>query len=201
MNFLVLGTPFLLFMLNYDWPVSYLIKLVGAVLILVGLIELKNDIKDQDKLKTLTVCYTIVCGASTAGTFVLRMIVDMGNKVEAVPLAAKLICLILWAAAVLVSVYIMDMLYKLLDKNRELLSDTVNLVKLGDTLKKLYFVTVFTYVSNLIYMLLPYRQTADFFAVLMIIGKLVLYVLIIISTVRFFRLRTDYYSHTADDEE
>ena len=95
----------------------------------------------------------------------------------------------------------MDMLYKLLDKNRELLSDTVNLVKLGDTLKKLYFVTVFTYVSNLIYMLLPYRQTADFFAVLMIIGKIVLYVLIIISTVRFFRLRTDYYSHTADDEE
>ncbi len=201
MNFLVLGTPFLLFMLNYDWPLSYIIKLVGTVFVLIGLIELKDKLKNPDKLKTITVSYIIVCAASAAGTLILRMIVDMGRKVEVIPWAAKLICLVLWAAAVLVSVYIMDMLYKLIDKNRELLSDTVNLVKMGDTLKKVYFVTVFTYISNCIYILLPYRQTADFFAVLMIIGKLVLYVLIIIAAVRFFKLRTDYYRQTADDEE
>ena len=201
MNFLVLGTPFLLFMLNYDWPLSYIIKLVGTVFVLIGLIELKDKLKNPDKLKTITVSYIIVCAASAAGTLILRMIVDMGRKVEVIPWAAKLICLVLWAAAVLVSVYIMDMLYKLIDKNRELLSDTVNLVKMGDTLKKVYFVTVYTYISNCIYILLPYRQTADFFAVLMIIGKLVLYVLIIIAAVRFFKLRTDYYRQTADDEE
>ena len=201
MNFLVLGTPFLLFMLNYDWPLSYIIKLVGTVFVLIGLIELKDKLKNPDKLKTITVSYIIVCAASAAGTLILRMIVDMGRKVEVIPWAAKLICLVLWAAAVLVSVYIMDMLYKLIDKNRELLSDTVNLVKMGDTLKKVYFVTVFTYISNCIYILLPYRQTADFFAVLMIIGKLVLYVLIIIAAVRFFKLRTDYYRQTTDDEE
>ena len=201
MNFLVLGTPFLLFMLNYDWPLSYIIKLVGTVFVLIGLIELKDKLKNPDKLKTITVSYIIVCAASAAGTLILRMIVDMGRKVEVIPWAAKLICLVLWAAAVLVSVYIMDMLYKLIDKNRELLSDTVNLVKMGDTLKKVYFVTVFTYISNCIYILLPYRQTADFFAGLMIIGKLVLYVLIIIAAVRFFKLRTDYYRQTVDDEE
>ena len=199
MNFLVLGTPFLLFMLNFDWSVSYAVKLVGAIFMLVGMYELKNEMSHDNKLKKY---FTACLGFSAAGgivILVMRLLSTLGESVKNVSAAANAFALLIWGAAVIIPLYCIAMLYGYIDDNRDKLTDTVNLVKLGFTLKKVYIVTVFAYVSNVIYVLLPYRQTADFFAVLMIIGKITLYVLIIVSTVRFFKVRIDYYIKNAEE--
>ncbi|MBR1422984.1 MAG: hypothetical protein IJ571_06040 [Ruminococcus sp.] len=201
MNFLVLGTPFLLFMLNYDWPLSYAIKLVGAVFIIIGLAELRSQLKYEAKLKTLFVVFAFLCGFSAVLVQILRLLSVLGEMSKTVPLVADIIALLLWAAAVLIPLYAISMLYDVLDKNREYLAYTANLVKLEYTLKKICFVTIFVYISNVIYVLLPYRQTGDFFGVLMAIGKIILYILIIIASIRFFKVRSDYYQKAEDSEE
>ena len=201
MNFLVLGTPLLLFMLNYDWPLSYAIKLVGAVFIIIGLTELKNDFLAVDKTKKLLIYFIVFNAVSGIVILSLRFGHAFDNDILKVPLGFRLLALLFWAAASIGSVYAMKQIYYLLDVDRDQLFSTVNLVKLEYTLKKIYYVTVFVYISNVIYVLLPYRQTGDFFGVLMAIGKIILYVLIIVATVRFFMVRSDYYQKAEDSEE
>ena len=199
MNFLVLGSPLLLFMLNYDWTTSYFIKLVGALLTLVGIIELKSEFKGLLKLKKATALYAVFCGVSAGCIAFMKFFHILGSeKIKLRPLG-DLLSLALWAGAVFFGLYISRQVYNCIDKERENLSDTVGLVRLGYTLTKVIYLTVFTYVSNVIYILLPYRQTADFFAVLMMIGKICLYVLIIVYSVRFFRVRTSYYQKENDN--
>lgn len=201
MNFLVLGTPFLLFMLNYDWPLSYAIKLVGAVFIFIGLTELKNEFLSADKTKRLLMPFIILNAVSAVVIFCIRSGNAFDKDILKVPLCFRLSALLFWAAATIGAVYIMKQIYHLLDADRDLLFGTVNLVKLEYTLKKIYFVTIFVYISNVFYVLLPYRQTGDFFGVLMAIGKMFLYVLIIVATVRLFGVRSDYYRKAEDSEE
>lgn len=48
MNFLCIGTAFLLFQLNFGWTSNYIVKLVGFMIFLVGLGELRDLCRVQD---------------------------------------------------------------------------------------------------------------------------------------------------------
>ena len=130
MNFFMVGSFFMLFMLNAGWTSNYVIKLVGFLFFAVGTAEAEERTDAFAHLKKPAYTSSTMCALAVVCQLLLKLL-------SPAAMAANVISILLSAATVYMSLNLMRMFLVALDSHRELVEDVSNIVRLQGSFNKL----------------------------------------------------------------
>ena len=113
MNFFMVGSFFMLFMLNAGWTSNYVIKLVGFLFFAVGTAEAAERTDAFAHLKKPAYTSSAMCALAVVCQLLLKLL-------SPAAMAANVISILLSAATVYMSLNLMRMFLVALDSHREL---------------------------------------------------------------------------------
>ena len=113
MNFFMVGSFFMLFMLNAGWTSNYVIKLVGFLFFAVGTAEAEERTDAFAHLKKPAYTSCAMCALAVVCQLLLKLL-------SPAAMAANVISILLSAATVYMSLNLMRMFLVALDSHREL---------------------------------------------------------------------------------
>ena len=122
MNFFMVGSFFMLFMLNAGWTSNYVIKLVGFLFFAVGTAEAEERTDAFAHLKKPAYTSSAMCALAVVCQLLLKLL-------SPAAMAANVISILLSAATVYMSLNLMRMVLVALDSHRELVEDVSNIVR------------------------------------------------------------------------
>ena len=181
MNFFMVGSFFMLFMLNAGWTSNYVIKLVGFLFFAVGTAEAEERTNAFAHLKKPAYTSSTMCALAV----VLKLL-------SPAAMAANVISILLSAATVYMSLNLMRMFLVALDSHRELVEDVSNIVRLQGSFNKLALMTFIYFGGDLLNRLIPIEFVTTLAGVVAAIAKILVYIFMLIMLYNFNKLRTDY---------
>ena len=185
MNFFMVGSVFMLFMLNADWTSNYVIKLAGFVFFAVGVFESEEHTDAFSHLKKPAWTSSAMCAAAAAAQLLLKLL-------KPADIAANIISILLCVAVTYMSLNLFRMFYVALDKHRELVTDASNIVRLGGNFQKLALFTAVNVVCDLLNRLIPLELVSTLAGVFTAVSKILVYIFLLILAFNFYKLRTDF---------
>ena len=179
MNFFMVGSFFMLFMLNAGWTSNYVIKLAGFLFFAVGTAEAEERTDAFAHLKKPAYTSSAMCA------LLLKLL-------SPAAMAANVISILLSAATVYMSLNLMRMFLVALDSHRELVEDVSNIVRLQGSFNKLALMTFIYFGGDLLNRLIPIEFVTTLAGVIAAIAKILVYIFLLIMLYNFNKLRTDY---------
>ena len=176
MNFFMVGSFFMLFMLNAGWTSNYVIKLAGFLFFAVGTAEAEERTDAFAHLKKPAYTSSAMCALAVVCQLLLKLL-------SPAAMAANVISILLSAATVYMSLNLMRMFLVALDSHRELVEDVSNIVRLQGSFNKLALMT-FIYFGG--------EFVTTLAGVIAAIAKILVYIFLLIMLYNFNKLRTDY---------
>ena len=176
MNFFMVGSFFMLFMLNAGWTSIYVIKLVGFLFFAVGTAEAEERTDAFAHLKKPAYTSSAMCALAVVCQLLLKLL-------SPAAMAANVISILLSAATVYMSLNLMRMFLVALDSHRELVEDVSNIVRLQGS---------FNFGGDLLNRLIPIEFVTTLAGVIAAIAKILVYIFLLIMLYNFNKLRTDY---------
>ena len=143
MNFFMVGSFFMLFMLNAGWTSNYVIKLVGFLFFAVGTAEAEERTDAFAHLKKPAYTSSAMCALAVVCQLLLKLL-------SPAAMAANVISILLSAATVYMSLNLMRMFLVALDSHRELVEDISNIVRLQGSFNKLALMTFIYFGGDLL---------------------------------------------------
>ena len=179
MNFFTVGFLLANFQLNAGWTVGYLIKLVGAFFILGGIAELGGF--EQKILPTRFLCAMLImlCGAS-AGT--MYFCEDTSTVV------ARACCVLDAMATTGIAAAIYRYLFRLLKDEPELIGDEPLVRRCSTGYDRMLAVMAAALIADCVNRFTS-GTAADAAGVVMAVARIVSYVMLLVGTFGFNRLR------------
>jgi hypothetical protein len=201
MNFLCLGTAFLLIQLKLSGLALYVIKLIGFLLFIVGLRELsdlcaRQKVGGEDKrisrLKEIEKSCTV--SAVLCGVAVICMI--LLKALKPAEMAVNVIGILLGAAVTVMSLGLFRQTVNLIlenekDDSHPLVNNRANVVRLSESFTKTAVCTLAGLVCDIINRLIPVAAIEDVSGFLAYIIRITMYVFLIMTVVHFNRVRVD----------
>ena len=178
MNFFMVGSFFMLFMLNAGWTSNYVIKLVGFLFFAVGTAEAEERTNAFAHLKKPAYTSSTMCALAVVCQLLLKLL-------SPAAMAANVISILLSAATV-------RMFLVALDSHRELVEDVSNIVRLQGSFNKLALMTFIYFGGDLLNRLIPIEFVTTLAGVVAAIAKILVYIFMLIMLYNFNKLRTDY---------
>lgn len=185
MNFSMVGSFFMLFMLNAGWTSNYVIKLVGFLFFAVGTAEAEERTDAFAHLKKPAYTSSAMCALAVVCQLLLKLL-------SPAAMAANVISILLSAATVYMSLNLMRMFLVALDSHRELVEDVSNIVRLQGSFNKLALMTFIYFGGDLLNRLIPIEFVTTLAGVIAAIAKILVYIFLLIMLYNFNKLRTDY---------
>lgn len=185
MNFFMVGSFFMLFMLNAGWTSNYVIKLAGFLFFAVGTAEAAERTEAFSHLKKPAYTSSAMCGLAVVCQLLLKLL-------SPAAMAVNVISILLSAATVYMSLNLMRMFLVALDSHRELVEDVSNIVRLQGSFNKLALMTLIYFGGDLLNRLIPIEFVTTLTGVIAAIAKILVYIFLIIMLYNFNKLRTDY---------
>lgn len=185
MNFFMVGSFFMLFMLNAGWTSNYVIKLVGFLFFAVGTAEAEERTDAFAHLKKPAYTSSAMCALAVVCQLLLKLLPPAA-------MAANVISILLSAATVYMSLNLMRMFLVALDSHRELVEDVSNIVRLQGSFNKLALMTLIYFGGDLLNRLIPIEFVTTLAGVIAAIAKILVYIFLLIMLYNFNKLRTDY---------
>ena len=183
MNFFMVGSFFMLFMLNAGWTSNYVIKLVGFLFFAVGTAEAEERTDAFAHLKKPAYTSSAMCALAVVCQLLLKLL-------SPAAMAANVISILLSAATVYMSLNLMRMFLVALDSHRELVEDVSNIVRLQGSFNKLALMTFIYFGGDLLNR--PIEFVTTLAGVIAAIAKILVYIFLLIMLYNFNKLRTDY---------
>ena len=169
MNFSMVGSFFMLFMLNAGWTSNYVIKLVGFLFFAVGTAEAEERTDAFAHLKKPAYTSSAMCALAVVCQLLLKLL-------SPAAMAANVISILLSAATVYMSLNLMRMF----------------LVRLQGSFNKLALMTFIYFGGDLLNRLIPIEFVTTLAGVIAAIAKILVYIFLLIMLYNFNKLRTDY---------
>lgn len=213
MNFLCLGTVFILMQLNLGWISNYAVKLIGFAITLVGIDELRDlcDVQQnnshageatefsrkRNELLELTkkrgIVFTAVCAISVVGMVLAKYVL---NKVFETGKFYNGASILFGTIVTLMALEFFGEISKFILKNEKdgayaFLNDRSNAVRLDGTYRKIVWCTLGNLAFDLLNRLIPSGILVELSGFLAAISKIVLYGFIITAVVQFNKMRLD----------
>lgn len=185
MNFFMVGSFFMLFMLNAGWTSNYVIKLAGFLFFAVGTAEAEERTDAFAHLKKPAYTSSAMCALAVVCQLLLKLL-------SPAAMAANVISILLSAATVYMSLNLMRMFLVALDSHRELVEDVSNIVRLQGSFNKLALMTFIYFGGDLLNRLIPIEFVTTLAGVIAAIAKILVYIFLLIMLYNFNKLRTDY---------
>lgn len=185
MNFFMVGSFFMFFMLNAGWTSNYVIKLVGFLFFAVGTAEAEERTDAFAHLKKPAYTSSAMCALAVVCQLLLKLL-------SPAAMAANVISILLSAATVYMSLNLMRMFLVALDSHRELVEDVSNIVRLQGSFNKLALMTFIYFGGDLLNRLIPIEFVTTLAGVIAAIAKILAYIFLLIMLYNFNKLRTDY---------
>lgn len=181
----MVGSFFMLFMLNAGWTSNYVIKLVGFLFFAVGTAEAEERTDAFAHLKKPAYTSSTMCALAVVCQLLLKLL-------SPAAMAANVISILLSAATVYMSLNLMRMFLVALDSHRELVEDVSNIVRLQGSFNKLALMTFIYFGGDLLNRLIPIEFVTTLAGVIAAIAKILVYIFLLIMLYNFNKLRTDY---------
>lgn len=181
----MVGSVFMLFMLNADWTSNYVIKLAGFLFFTIGVSEAEEHTGVFSHLKKPARMSSAMCAVAAAAQLLLKLL-------KPADMAANIISILLCVATAYMSLNLFRMFYVALDKHRELVNDASNIVRLGGSFQKLALFTIVNVVCDILNRLIPIELVSTLAGVFMAVSKILLYIFLIILAFHFYKVRTDF---------
>ena len=144
----MVGSFFMLFMLNAGWTSNYVIKLAGFLFFAVGTAEAEERTDAFTHLKKPAYTSSAMCALAVVCQLLLKLL-------SPAAMAANVISILLSAATVYMSLNLMRMFLVALDSHRELVEDVSNIVRLQGSFNKLALMTFIYFGGDLLNRLIP----------------------------------------------
>ena len=215
MNFLTVGSLFLLFQLNIDWTSNYIVKLIGFAFFVGGISELseicsmKNPVKTGNekadkffsqrisllsdiKGKAVTMC--IMCAIAAVCEGLLKYVLKPAD------FAVNVISLILGAAVAFLSLNLFRMVYDFIEKHERFsrgnsnsfTDNEANVVRLGGAFYKLAVITLVNVAFDILNRLVPVAVISNVAGFVVAVSKILLYIFLLVVVFDFNKIRVDY---------
>ncbi len=185
MNFFMVGSFFMLFMLNADWASNYAVKLVGFIFFVLGTMEAADFTDAFSHIKKPAVTSAAMCAVAFAAQLLMKLL-------KPAAMASNIISILLFAATLYMSLNVFRMFVNALDSHRELVDDVSHIVRLQSNFNKLAIFTIINFCGDVLNRLIPLELFTTLGGVVTAISKILIYIFLLILLFSFNKLRTDF---------
>ncbi|MDE6148611.1 MAG: hypothetical protein K2F81_00740 [Ruminococcus sp.] len=185
MNFFCVAFFIVALQVNISESVNYIIKLVGLLFFIGGILEISGFNKSFKRFLT-PVKFLVLLSALASALFLIFTFTSVTAGVK------NITGIIIGTVITLLALLFQKSLLKLISDDKELVNDLSNVIRFQKSWNKLAAITIANLVFDIINRVMPVKIIADLSGLMMAVSKIVMYIFALIILFSANKIRVDF---------